>query len=264
MKLLHAILGITTVLLLASASLAQQVTASDVLPPAPEGKAWKMIWNDEFSGTTLDTSKWGYGKEGKRLDGWWKNDAISLDGHGCLVIKIYKEDDKYISGGIESRGKFEHTFGYYVARVKFPTQNGHWPAFWMRCQNVVNVAKDGRAGTELDIMEKPWLSDKFQHALHWSGYKKEGQSVEFRTTWPGVSEGFHTFAMLWLPEEYVFYVDGNETWRTKAGGVSQVPEYILFSDEIWKLPGWTGDIKEADLPDAYLVDYVRVYDLVKK
>ncbi len=50
-----------------------------------------------------------------------------------------------------------------------------------------------------------------------------------------------------------------ETWRTNAGGVCQVPEYIKLSDEIGN---WAGDIKNAELPDKFLVDYVRVYDLV--
>ena len=55
------------------------------------------------------------------------------------------------------------------------------------------------------------------------------------------------------------YVDGKETWRTKAGGVCQVPLYIKLSDEIGD---WGGDITKAKLPDRFLVDYVRVYDLV--
>ncbi len=42
--------------------------------------------------------------------------------------------------------------------------------------------------------------------------------------------------------------------------VSQVPEYIKLSDEIGK---WGGDISKAKLPDAFLVDYVRVYDVVE-
>ena len=62
-------------------------------------------------------------------------------------------------------------------------------------------------------------------------------------------------------DEYVFYVDGKETWRTKASGVCQVPEYIKLSDEIGK---WAGDIGKAKLPDAFMVDYVRVYDVVEK
>jgi hypothetical protein len=50
-------------------------------------------------------------------------------------------------------------------------------------------------------------------------------------------------------------------WRTKAGGVCQVPLYIKFSDEVGK---WGGDINKAKLPDRFLVDYVRVYDLTDR
>jgi hypothetical protein len=50
-------------------------------------------------------------------------------------------------------------------------------------------------------------------------------------------------------------------WRTTAGGVCQAPLYIKLSDEVGK---WGGDIARAKLPDRFLVDYVRVYDLVEK
>jgi hypothetical protein len=57
-------------------------------------------------------------------------------------------------------------------------------------------------------------------------------------------------------------LDGKETWRTNAGGsICHVPQYTLLSDEIGK---WGGDITKAKLPDKFLVDYVRVYDLVDK
>ncbi len=26
----------------------------------PSGKKWKLVWHDEFDGTELDTSKWGF------------------------------------------------------------------------------------------------------------------------------------------------------------------------------------------------------------
>ena len=78
-------------------------------------------------------------------------------------------------------------------------------------------------------------------------------------TVPGIMEGWQTFVLSWKPNEYIFYVDGKETWRTDAGGVYQVPLYIKLSDEIGK---WAGDITKVKLPDRFLVDYVRVYDLV--
>lgn len=40
-----------------------------------------------------------------------------------------------------------------------------------------------------------------------------------------------------------------------------MPGYTLLSDEVGK---WGGDIAKAQLPDEFLVDYVRVYDLVDK
>jgi hypothetical protein len=63
----------------------------------------------------------------------------------------------------------------------------------------------------------------------------------------------------WKSNEYIFYVDGQETWRTSAGGMCQVPLYIKLSDETGD---WAGDIAKAKLPDRFLVDYLRVYDLV--
>ena len=74
-------------------------------------------------------------------------------------------------------------------------------------------------------------------------------------------KGWHTFSLLWTPDEYVFYVDGKETWRTTAGGVCQAPLYLKLSDEA-AFQGWAGDVRKAKLPDEFLTDYVRVYDLV--
>lgn len=232
----------------------------DILPAAPGGKAWKLVWHDEFEGTKLDTARWSI-QEGQRRDGYWSKKAVSLDGKGHLVMSVLKEGDEYLDGCVRTRGKFEHSLGYYVARIRLHKQPGHWPAFWIMGDGVGNIGNDGRDGTEIDIMEKPWLDDRVNYALHWDGYgkdhKSEGKVVEI----PGVMDGWHTFGLWWKPDEYVFYVDGKETWRTSAGGVSQVPEFIKLSDEIGK---WAGDIKEARLPDAFLVDYVRVYDLVEK
>lgn len=242
----------------AATSLTEEV--KDMLPSATPGKTWKLVWHDEFDDDKLDESKWDV-PEGRRRDGWWARKAISLDGQGHLVISTLKEGDKYIDGCVRTRGKFEHTFGYYVARVKMQAQPGHWSAFWLWNTSVGNVGNEGRDGTEIDIFEKPWLDDRVQHALHWDGYgehhKSEGKMVRV----PGVMEGFHTFGLLWTPDEYSFYVDGKETWRTNAGGVCQVPLYIKLSDEIGK---WGGNITEAKLPDRFLVDYVRVYELVIK
>ena len=235
--------------------------ADDPLPSAPQGKAWKLVWHDEFEGTELDASKWDVPPDAPRRDAWWMRKAISLDGKGNLAISTLREDGKYIDGCVRTQGKFEHAFGYYVARIQLQREPGHWSAFWMMGSGVGSIENEGRDGTEIDIMEKPWLDDRVQHALHWDGYGKHHKSKGKVAKVPGVMKGFHTFGLLWTPEEYVFYVDEKETWRTSAGGVCQVPLYLKLSDEVGS---WGGDVSKAKLPDRFLVDYVRVYDLVEK
>ena len=231
----------------------------DKLPELPGGKAWQRVWNDEFYGDELDESKWDVPPDGPRLDGHWERQAISLDGEGSLAITCLKGGDKWVSGCVRTKGKFEHAFGYYVARVKLQQEPGHWSAFWLFNDCVHQVGDEGRDGTEIDIYEKPFLDGRVQHALHWDGYDEEHKSTKYVSDNAGVMDGWHTFSVWWSPEEYVFYVDGEETWRTDDGGVCQAPLYIKLSDEIGD---WAGDIADAKLPDAFYVDYVRVYDVV--
>ena len=51
----------------------------------PEGKKWDLVWHDEFDGTELDESKWGF-----RLNFWGKRlktfttEGVELDGQSHL------------------------------------------------------------------------------------------------------------------------------------------------------------------------------------
>ena len=244
----------------AKAKTGNSVLIERFMPPIPEGRSWKLIWNDEFDGKKLDESKWEIIGGSRRRDGYWVKENSYLDAKGNLILRTKKDGYRYTSGAVRTQGKFEHTFGYWVCRCKFPEEPGHWPAFWMFARpGVTKLGNEGRDGTEIDIMEKPWREDKITQNLHWDGYGKEHKHAGKTTTILGLSEGFHTFGLHWKPDEYVFYVDGKETWRTSAGGVSQVPEFIKLTEEIGK---WGGDIKTAKLPDYFVVDYVRVYDEV--
>lgn len=236
----------------------QAAGAEEFLPPLSDGRIWQLIWSDEFDGNAVDQSKWELLGDWKRRDGFWVKEDSYLDGQGHLILRTKKDGDRYTCGAVRTRGKFEHRYGYWVCRCKFPKEQGHWPAFWLHADTVGRIGDAGRDGTEIDIMEKPWREDRITQNLHWDGYGKEHQHVGTTFDFPGLSEGFHTFGLHWTPDEYVFYVDGKETWRTSGGGVSQVPGYAKLTEEIGD---WGGDIKKADLPDEFVVDYVRVYDL---
>jgi beta-glucanase (GH16 family) len=236
---------------------ARSQTAKEFLPPAPDGKQWKLAWHDEFDGQQLDETKWNRLGDWKRRDGYWVKEDAYLNGKGSLVLRTRKDGDRYTCGAVNTAGKFEHAFGYYVARCKLPKQPGHWPAFWLMAAGVNHVGDEGRDGTEIDIIEVPWRDGRLTSNLHWDGYGKAHKSAGTKFARPDILEGWHTFGLLWLPTEYVFYVDGQETWRSSAGGVSQVPEYVKLTEEIGT---WGGEIQKASLPDYCEVDYVRVYE----
>ena len=238
----------------------EPVEEREFMPQIPYGQKWNLVWSDEFEGTSLDWNMWEC-PEGPRRDGYWIKEDSYLDGNGSLVLRTKQDGDRYTSGAIRTLGKFEHAFGYWVARCRFHSQVGHWPAFWLYTPAAGQVGEEGgRDGTEIDIMEKAWPAgnDTFNVALHWDGYGEYHQSAGRQIHAPGISEGWHTFGLQWSTEQYVFYVDGKEVWRTAEGGVCQVPVYVKLTEEIGP---WAGDIRRATLPDYFYVDYVRVYDL---
>lgn len=234
-------------------------SSSDVfLPPLPAGRTWKRIWQDEFDGQSLDPDKWEVMGDYPRRDGFWLKGDAFLDGQGVLVLRTRKEGNRYSSGAVRTLGRFEHTYGYWEARCRLPSQPGHWPAFWlMPSGGIGHLESGGEDGAEIDIMEKPWRDSRVQHTLHWDGYGEHHQSEGRIARVPGVQEGWHTFGLWWTPEFYAFFVDGRETWHTMAGGICRVPLYIKLTEEIGP---WAGDITRVRLPDFFLVDYVRVYE----
>jgi beta-glucanase (GH16 family) len=100
------------------------------------------------------------------------------------------------------------------------------------CSGVSSVGQDGRDATKIDIVEMPWHDGRLTFNLHWDGDAKEHKSAGTNTTISAVTNRFHDYGLLWTPEEYVCYVDGKEVWLTKAGGVSQVPEFLKLTEEI--------------------------------
>ena len=79
-------------------------------------------------------------------------------------------------------------------------------------------------------------------------------------------DGYHTFALKWTPEYYVFYVDGKATWATDDGGVSKVKEFLRLTVEIDAGDGWgphgqkIGQFDDSNSNDTdFLVDYVKVW-----
>ncbi|MBQ8175474.1 MAG: glycoside hydrolase family 16 protein [Oscillospiraceae bacterium] len=230
-----------------------------------EGKRYRLTFEDEFEGADLDVSKWERCPEWPRqdLNNQWDNDMSYLDGNGNLIIEMsYDEEaDKYLSGAVRSKGKFEQTYGYFEIRCTVNTIPGYWTAFWLMGETVGGTSKGGVDGTEIDIMESAFYeTGEIQNTLNWDGYGVFHKYDGKRTVTDVYDGDYHTFSVLWTDEEYVFFIDGEESWRTdaeKALGTCEAPLYIKVTSE---MGGWTSvKLTPENLPDYMKVDYVRAY-----
>jgi beta-glucanase (GH16 family) len=236
----------------------KEITTAEKSAVPPD---YVLAWNDEFDGDSLDREKWGYHWLGKRKLGYSTEESVSLSG-GTLKLRLYKDQDKYCYGMIDTRGKYAAKYGYFETRAKLPKIKGPQSAFWLLSEKYGSIIGDpGSSGVEIDIMEYVKTSPgKVHFTIHWDGYKDKHKKNGYSFDHPSVEDGdWHTYGLLWTPDSYKFYVDGIFAHEKKVP-ISHIPEYILLSNEIGQWGG--GDkIAEEKLPDQFEVDYVRVYQL---
>lgn len=224
----------------------------------PPSADYRLVWSDEFDGVALDAAKWEYRQLGKRNDAVNAKDSVTLDGQGHLLITTRVVGDAVHCGMIATTHQRQWTFGYLECRAKMARQTGAWSAFWLQSED---MAKPGGTpatrGAEIDVYEyfKHHGTGLIDHAVLWNGYGKGGGTTgQVNRLVTDLEEGFHTFGLQWTPTEYVFYIDGVESWRTDQH-VSHHPEYIILSTEMLRKYGFD----PAKFPDAATFDYVRVY-----
>ena len=255
---------------------------------------FELVWNDEFDGDKLDTTKWGYTWwETMRKGGYWHEDMVSVR-DGSLVISTQYFDEPleyrygsydwvkdykpgYYTGVITTNGKYEQCYGYFEVRCKLPAARGMWSAFWMMNGQVEHVDGFGDDGTEVDVFESMyykdhwWGDDCVIGGIHYDGYgaDEKGDSIGKVFVKGDPYHEFNTYGLEWSPEEYIFYLNGHECGRIITGGVSDNPEYLLLSCEVAGKDGvadadrhGTGKIgltPKANWPAEFVVDYVRCY-----
>lgn len=259
-------------------SAVSQINVNVIGNPRPPG-SWVLTFSDEFNGIgSPDPTKWDRPEYNRRNnnsgpDGWWSQEDSYLDGNGNLVIRIRKIPNKnadndpydYSVGAVRTYGKFTQKYGKFEVRAKLPTQPGWWVAFWMMQGNQGSIGNGGIDGSEVDIMEAFGWTNKINHAIHWDGYGSEHKSVSTSSYPPNIRDGFHIYTLIWDPDMYYFYIDSIEVWRTIGGGVCNQPGYIKITGEIstesWAIDrSWSNNPTNANYPDYFLIDWVRVYE----
>jgi len=239
-------------------------------PPRP---GYRLVWHDEFDGTALDTAKWtAYG--GERRDARNTPAAVSVAG-GLLTITTYTENGAHFTGFIDTAKRFLTTYGWFEARIRFESSPGEWGALWLQSPTMGNPLGDpGAAGAEIDVAEHRAtdadgadISNTYGINLHWDGYGAEHKHAGGTGAPPAgaapLQGGWHTYAFLWTPERYAFFLDGAEQWSTDQG-LSRRPEFIKVTCEVQD-GSWAGHVPAGGYgprersATRMQVDWVRVW-----
>jgi beta-glucanase (GH16 family) len=184
---------------------------------------------------------------------------------GILVIEAREEDHRgsnYTSARIKTQYLQSWTYGRIEARMKLPTGQGVWSAFWMLGDDIVSAGwpKSG----EIDIMENIGEARTVYGTVHGPGYfGGDGVGSPFSVSGAPLHEDFHLYAIEWSPGEIRWYVDdalSNIVTDEQVPGpwVYDHPFFILLNlaiGGVW--PGYPDETTQ--FPQQLLVDYVRVY-----
>jgi beta-glucanase (GH16 family) len=239
------------------------------LPPA----GYQLVWEDDFQGTTLNSSKWT-ALTGPRRDAFMVADAASVSG-GVLNMTTYTQDGQHHTAFLTTDGNFMPTFGYVEARILFQDAPGEWCAFWLESPtNGVPLGDPAHAGVEIDVVEHRatdqggWtaLANMVALNLNWDGYgsnERNAQKVALLPDGSPVQGAWHTYGVLWTETGYIFYVDGLQLWTTSAA-VSLRSESIRLTCEVqdrtWAGTVPTGGYGSRDASTTGMrVDWVRVW-----
>lgn len=249
----------------------------------------RLVWSDEFDGTTLNRDIWnvevsGNGGGNNELQYYVDSLANVRVADDCLVITARRGDHlgkPFTSGRVNTLGKYHFTYGLVEARIRLPrTADGLWPAFWLMGADISQIGWP-RCG-ETDVLEMghadgiaAGTQDRlFNGALHYgTGCHKFYDS--HRSNEYSLQDGeFHSFYLLWTPAAISMWVDDQaEPYLSldithsddpdMPGYYFHKPNFLLVNLAVGG--DFTGihDPDGVTAPDdrnSLMVDYIRVYE----
>ena len=210
------------------------------------GHTYKLVWNDEFEGSSIDYTKWCYGNvnnsEDSRLLTLTQEDDSSIigvrDGQLQLNARRYFDPNNSaaefaVNKSLQTQSTMNFKYGYVEMYAKVPHRLGAFPAFWiLGSPGLVNKQQEDYyieidifenvGGTYIDTNIHKWYSVKNSTTVISSVY-----TVKDENTWltdlskliriPLSSDDFntlpyeyHKYSMEWTPQYIKTYYDNTE------------------------------------------------------
>lgn len=263
--------------------------------PAPAPAApLRLVFAEEFDGGALDRARWNVEGPGFHVNNEQQRyidspETIAFaqpqgaEGGALLLRPVWRPGfaapdgarADFVSGRINTSGKFAITYGKVSARVRMPAGSGLWPAFWLLGYG--NWPDSG----ETDIMEYVGEQGWTSAAMHGPGYS--GDTPLARRQWFPAGEdatGWHVYSVVRTPDAVAFSVDEREFYRVTRADVERYgpwrfdrPQYVILNFALggvypygvnrveqpyFGLPQATVDLIRTGQP-AMEIDWVRAW-----
>ena len=265
-----------TLLLLTSSILLSNKNFNDSV-----NKEWILIWEDSFDGNKLDTSKWSLinrlPSQYENASNWnrhmIRDERVFTVRDGKLYLTgisnpgILDDQRPFLTGGVNSKGKFSFLYGKIEIRAKKECAQGAWPAIWMMPEE--SVYGGWPHSGEIDIMEHLNFDSVIHHTVH-----TRYTNVLDNKTYPPRGIGniradvtqWNIYGLEWYPDVLIWTLNGQETFRyPRVEGLNpdmiqwpfDQPFYIILSQQLGGR--WVGEVNPGELPVSMVIDFVKVY-----
>jgi beta-glucanase (GH16 family) len=247
---------LTTATLLATAT---------VLPIACASGVAALL--DDFNGpagSPPDSGSWSY------ITGHgWDNGVQTydtahavLDGQGNLAIQAVESSGGYRSGRVQTKNKLSLDYGTISARIKMPSGQGLWPAFWL-----VGADEDTTGWPEIgeiDIIELVSNATTYHSTIHGPTRGSDHiYQVQLSGPIPDLSTDYHEYWVTRVPDRITVGIDGMtlgtftpESLPPDAIWVYNRPMYAILNVAVGGK--WAGlPDASTQFPATMLVDWFR-------
>ena len=168
-----------------------------------------------------------------------------------------------------TKGKAYWTYGKMEARIKLPTGQGMWPAFWMMPEAWA-VSGWPECG-EIDIMEAVNVPNWVKSSLHYGSsspytHDSSGTSNYYLPGGGSFADDYHVYGMEWEPSVFKFFVDSVQIGSMESWWSDEGPYPAPFNKDFFFIlniavgGNWPGSPDGTTVfPQQMLIDWVRVY-----
>lgn len=245
-------------------------------PSSPiDKKDYTLIFDEEFDGEKLDSSKWldeylphaSDSPEGCKARYNLNNGILDLiltedmPQYACYTsmkvssIQTIEKNNLHPNGrqmrDVEEFNGFSAKYGYFEMRAKLPDcKGGGHIAWWL-----IGIQDEESHDAEIDILENLFDSNNVFSPKIWHWDDNNLSDFQRDIKLPGdFDNSYHVYSMNWTPKGLTFYVDGVRIAHTKSS-----PDYEMgMLLGIYTGCDWDG-VDNMIYPKTFSIDYIRVY-----